>query len=61
MSTRECLVFEAARSFTLQYMVSVLQYLPAVRGTHHHIHSDNDLEFVATVIRDWMQHADVGP
>ena len=42
-------------------MVSVLQYLPAVRGTHHHIHSDNDLEFVATVIRDWMQHADVGP
>ncbi len=61
MSTRECLAFEAARSFTSQYVVSVLQYLLAVRGTHHHIRSDNDPGFVATVIRDWLRRADVGP
>ena len=52
MSTRERLSFEAARSFTSQYVVSVLQYLIAVRGIHHHVRSDDDPEFVATVIRD---------
>lgn len=52
MNTREYSAFEAARSFASQYVVSVLQYLLAVRGTHHHDRSDNDPGFVATVICD---------
>ena len=59
--TRECLALEAARSFTSQDVVGVLQYLFAVRGTPQHIRSDNGPEFVATVIRDWLRRSDVGP
>ena len=39
--TRECLAIEVARSFTAQDVLGVLQYLFAVRGTPHHIRSDN--------------------
>lgn len=54
-------LLEAARSFTSQDVVGVLQHLVAVRGTPQHIRSDNGPEFVATVIRDWLRRSDVGP
>ena len=57
--TRECLAIEVARSFTAQDVLGVLQYLFAVRGTPHHIRSDNGPEFVAKIVRRWLERADV--
>ena len=51
-ANRECLAIEVARSFTAQDVIGVLQYLFAVRGTPHHIRSDNRPEFVAYTVRD---------
>ena len=57
--TRECLALEAARSFTANDVVGILQYLFAVRGTPHHIRSDNGPEFVAKVVRRWLERSAV--
>jgi len=57
--TRECLAIEAARSFTAQDVIGVLQYLFAVRGTPQHIRSDNGPEFVAKSVRHWLDRAAV--
>ena len=59
-TTRECLAIEVARSFTAQDVIGVLQYLFAVRGTPQHVRSDNGPEFVAKIVRRWLQRADVG-
>jgi len=58
-TTRDCLVFEMARSFTAQDMTGVLQYLFAVRGTPKRIRSDNGPKFVAKTVRCWLQRSDV--
>ena len=57
--TRECLAIESGRSFTVQDVIGVLQYLFAVRGTPQHIRSDNGPEFVAKAVCRWLEKADV--
>ncbi len=57
--TRECLVIEAARSFTAQDAIMTLQYLFAVRGAPEHPRSDNGPEFVAKEIQQWLARASV--
>ena len=57
--TRACLAIEVARSFTAQDVTGVLQYLFAVRGTPQQIRSDNGPEFVAKMVRRWLERSDV--
>ena len=57
--TRECLAIEVDRSFTAGDVKGVLQYLFAVRGTPDYVRSDNGPEFVAKMVRDWLQQAGV--
>ena len=49
------------RSFTAQGVVEILRYLFAVRGRPRFIRSDNGPEFVAKLVRKWLNQADVGP
>jgi putative transposase len=58
--TRECLAIEVARSFTSDDVVSLLQYLFAVRGVPDYLRSDNGPEFVAHRVRRWLDQAGVG-
>ena len=57
--TRESLAIEVRRSFTANQVVQVLQYLFAVRGRPVHLRSDNGPEFVARVVRRWLNQAGV--
>ena len=57
--TRECLAIEVDRSFTAQDVIGILQYLVALRGTPQYLRSDNGPEFVAQVIRRWLDKAGV--
>ena len=57
--TRECLALEVARSFTAENVVATLRYLFAVRGRPRHLRSDNGPEFVAKLVRRWLQQAEV--
>lgn len=59
--TRESLALEVGCSFTAQSVVEILCYLFAVRGRPKHLRSDNGPEFVAKVVRKWLEQADVGP
>ncbi|MDB4807696.1 IS3 family transposase [bacterium] len=56
--TRECLAIEVGRSLTAQDVMSVLEYLFAVRGIPEHIRSDNGPEFVSKAICRWLKEAD---
>ena len=58
--TRENLALEVGRWFTAQGVVDVLRYLFAVRGRPKFIRSDNGPEFVAKLVRDWLNKAEVG-
>jgi putative transposase len=58
--TRECLAIEVARSFTSEDVVSLLQYLFAVRGVPEYLRSDNGPEFVAQRVQRWLGQASVG-
>ena len=57
--TRESLALEVGRSFTARDVVDVLQYLFAVRGRPEYLRSDNGPEFVARVVRRWLNQAEV--
>ena len=59
--TRESLALEVGRSFTAQSVVEILRYLFAVRGRPRYIRSDNGPEFVAKLVRKWLDQAEVGP
>lgn len=59
--TRECLATEVARSITGRGVIGVLRELFILRGTPAHIRSDNGPEFIASVVRDWLEANSVGP
>lgn len=54
---RACLAIEPARSFKARDVISLLQYLFAVRGAPEHLRSDNGPKFVAKEIRRWLNRA----
>ena len=54
-TTRESLAIEVSHSFMAQHVIGVLQYLFAVHGTSQHLRSDNGPEFVAKLVRRWLQ------
>ena len=55
--TRECLALEVQRRMEAQDVLTVLEYLFAVRGAPKYLRSDNGPEFVAGRIRAWLaQH-----
>ncbi len=58
-STRECLAIDVGHSLSAQDVMSVLQYLFAVRGMPERIRSDNSPELVSKVVCRWLKEADV--
>ncbi len=58
--TRESLAIEMGRSITSKDVISVLEYLFAVRGTPWFIRSDNGPEFIANAIKKWLGESKVG-
>ena len=59
--TREALAIEVGRSITGEDVVDVLAYLFEVHGEPEFIRSDNGPEFVAKVVREWLEGSGVGP
>jgi putative transposase len=53
--TRECLALEVERSIDAAGVVEVLRKIIAVRGAPENIRSDNGGEFIAKVVRDYLQ------
>lgn len=53
--TRECLALEVERSIEAVDVVEVLRKIIAVRGAPESIRSDNGGEFIAQVVRDYLQ------
>jgi transposase InsO family protein len=58
--TRESPAIEVGRSITSKDVISVLEYLFAVRGTPWFIRSDNGPEFIADAIKRWLEDKKVG-
>jgi len=58
--TRESPAIEIGRSITSKDVISVLEYLFAVRGTPWFIRSDNGPEFIADAIKRWLEDKKVG-
>lgn len=58
--TRECLALKVARGITAEDVVDTLAELFAMRGVPRHIRSDNGPEFIAQVIRRWLEQTGVG-
>jgi putative transposase len=52
--TRECLAIRVARRLRANDVIDTLSDLFIVRGVPAHIRSDNGPEFVAQVLRDWI-------
>jgi len=59
--TREILALEVERRMTAHDVKEILEYLFLVRGKPKYLRSDNGPEFVARVVRQWLQDSDVGP
>ena len=57
--TRQCLVIHPARSITSNQVLDTLESLAATKGTPAFIRSDNGSEFIAQIIQDWCQTANV--
>jgi len=57
--TRECLAISVDRKITASNVIDTLVDLFIERGTPKFIRSDNGLEFVAEVIREWLEDLDV--
>ena len=57
--TRECLALEVGRGITADRVIEVLAKSFTVRGAPRHIRCDNGPEFIATVIRSWLENARV--
>jgi putative transposase len=54
--TRECLALEASRSMTAEEIRVILAEVAAKRGgPPHRVRSDNGPEFVAEVVRSWLE------
>jgi len=58
--TRELPVIEVGRSITSRDVITVLEYLFAVRGIPRFIRSDNGPEFIADAIKGWLLDKKVG-
>ena len=57
--TRECLEIEVSRSVTAEDVVGVLARLFVERGEPEYIRSDNGPEFIAEVVKQWLQKSGV--
>lgn len=57
--TRECLEIEVSRSLTAEDVVGVLGRLFVERGEPEYIRSDNGPEFIAEVVKQWLQASGV--
>lgn len=57
--TRECLAIEVARKLNSQDVLRVLGRLFVQKGTPRYIRSDNGAEFVAKVVRSWLERLEV--
>lgn len=53
--TRECVVLEVARSITARRVIQIMEKAIQERGAPVHARSDNGPEFIALVIRKWME------
>lgn len=53
--TRECLAIKVARSLKSNDVQETLGQLFVRRGILRHIRSDNDSEFIAIKLREWLQ------
>jgi hypothetical protein len=56
--THECLVIRVARKFKPINVIDVLSDLFILRGIPAHIRSDNEPEFVATAVQEWLSRAE---
>ena len=52
--SRECLALHVARKLTAHDLVEVMERLVTERGAPEHIRSDNDSEFIARVLQQWL-------
>ena len=52
--TRECLAIRAARTFKSDHVLELLSELFVPLGVPEHIRSDNDPEFTAGAVREWL-------
>lgn len=57
--TRECLAIVVARSLTSDDLLEQLCWLMTTRGVPTHVRSDNDPEFTAKVVREWLHRVGV--
>ena len=58
--SRECLSIEVERSITAEEVVKTLTTLFAYRGEPAFIRSDNGPEFIAKVVKRWLEVSGVG-
>jgi len=58
--TRECLAVKVAISLTSHNVIEVLTDLFIERGVPAHICLDNEPEFIAKQVRDWLERLKVG-
>ena len=59
--TRESLALEVERRMTAPDVKEILEYLFLVRGKPKYLRSDNGPEFIAQVVRQWLQDSGGGP
>ncbi len=59
--TRECLALKVSRSIRHDAVVDVLRGLFLAHGIPEYIRSDNGPEFIASGLRSWLDHSNVGP
>jgi transposase InsO family protein len=57
--TRECQGIHVSRKLTSHGVIEQLSNLFLTRETPEHIRSDNEPEFTATAVRDWLAGLDV--
>ena len=58
--TRRCLALEVGRTFRSGDVIATLERLMKEHGAPEHIRSDNGSEFIAAVIRKWLEDAGIG-
>ena len=58
--TRESLALEVERRMTAPDVKEILEYLFLVRGKPKYLRSDNGPEFIAQVVRQWLQDSGGG-
>ena len=60
--TRECLLLRCGRSFPAPRVIDALEEAMLCTGRKpEHVRSDNGPEFVARVVQNWLERAQIGP